>query len=151
MKVNIGFILAFAGILIISCNYPGIKIKRISLEGDWQLVQVQEITNGKVTNLFPDIYIGTQFKMWSEKHFMFVGKVKSDTTIIDFYGGGTYTLDGDRYEEDVFYNSNKEYEGHKVKMLLEFRNDTLIQTYPVDNNGIPEKSSYQIEKYIRLD
>ncbi len=38
-----------------------------------------------------------------------------------------------------------------MKMKLEIRNDTLIHTYPLDENDKVHKSNYFIEKYVRLD
>jgi hypothetical protein len=35
-------------------------------------------------------------------------------------------------------------------MLIEIKNDTLIQTYPVDDNGKMEKDWAWIEKYVRI-
>jgi hypothetical protein len=66
----------------------------------------------------------------------------------DNYGGGTYTLKGDRYEENVLY-AGKAIMNRKVKMIQEIKNDTLIQKWPADENWkLGEK--YSIEKYIRL-
>jgi len=82
---------------------------------------------------------------------MFVGRFQSDTTYTDNFGGGKYTLDGNKYEEEIIYNSNTGYVGAKVRMLLEQRNDTLIQTYPVNEIGEPNKNNHFVEKYVQLD
>jgi hypothetical protein len=66
----------------------------------------------------------------------------------DNYGGGTYTFQGDRYQENVLY-AGKMIMNRKNKMIQEIKNDTLIQKWPVDENWkLAEK--YSIEKYIRL-
>jgi len=66
----------------------------------------------------------------------------------DNYGGGTFTLEGDRYEENLLY-AGKSIFSRKIRMLMEVRNDTLIQKWPADENWkLAEK--YSIEKYIRL-
>lgn len=36
------------------------------------------------------------------------------------------------------------------KQILEIRNDTLMKTYPCDDNWEIVRSNYNIEKYIRL-
>ena len=100
---------------------------------------------------FPGDYSGSDMKMWSKDHFVFVGLFKNDTTTRNNYGGGTYKLKGNRYEEYILYHANKVAVGKNVKMILELKNDTLFQTYPVDENGkIDSVSYYYIEKYVRL-
>jgi hypothetical protein len=37
-----------------------------------------------------------------------------------------------------------------LKGLLELRNDTLIQTAPVDDNGKVIEKNYSVEKYVRV-
>jgi hypothetical protein len=39
---------------------------------------------------------------------------------------------------------------YDLKALLELRNDTLIQTSPVDDNGQINEKKYSIEKYVRV-
>jgi len=115
------------------------------------MVQMQRIDNGKVTNYFSANYSIDQIKMWSDNHFTFVGKYKVDTVITYRFGTGTYTLEGDRYEEDIMYHFDESYEGIKNKMLLEFKNDTLRHIFPVDDSGQPDQNRYYIELYVRLN
>ena len=119
-------------------------------QGAWQLVQSQAVTKDLQGNVIPVDYHPVFTKMWSESHFSFIGQWKRDTTIIDFYGGGTYKLEGNRYEEKILYHFNKNVVGQTFKMLLELKNDTFIQTYPVNENGQINKSDNYIEKYIIL-
>jgi hypothetical protein len=35
-------------------------------------------------------------------------------------------------------------------MIIEIKNDTLHQTWPVDDNGKIDSANYRIENYIRL-
>ena len=100
---------------------------------------------------FPGSTTGSDIKMWTENHFLTVGRFQMDTTFMDNGVGGTYTLDGNKYEETILYMPGQNGTGQKVKMLLELRNDTLIQTWPVDENGQIDKTNYSVEKYIRLD
>lgn len=133
-------------LIIVSCAKQESKFP----QGAWQLVQTQSVANGKAEVRFPIIWTGSQIKMWSEKHFMFVGRWNKDTLHGDMYGGGTYTLEGNQYEEYVLYHNFKAFEGQKVPMSLELRNDTLIQTFhPVDSTG-KQVENILVEKYIRL-
>jgi hypothetical protein len=125
--------------------------ERKSLQGTWQMVQMQRVDGTKVTNYFSERYKVSQIKMWSGNHFMFVGKYEVDTTLNYRYGVGTYTLNGNLYEEDILYHFSKSYEGHKNKIWLEIRNDTLFHAFPVDDTGKPTQTTHWIEKYVRLN
>jgi hypothetical protein len=118
--------------------------------GGWQLVQTESIENGKSVITYPGILVGDEYKMWSEKNFIFFGRWREDSVVTDHYGYGTYTLEGNNYEETVLYHFVKDYEGKKLKMTLEFRNDTLIQIYhPVDSTGKENENVSSVEKWIR--
>jgi len=121
-------------------------------QGAWKLVQSQGTTTDSSGNIISVNYHPVFTKMWSEKNFSFIGQWQQDTIIRDFYGGGTYKLEGTRYEETEIYHWSrpKTVLNEKLKMLLELRNDTLIQTYPVDDNGQIDKTNFYVEKYIQL-
>jgi hypothetical protein len=123
---------------------------RESFQGTWQMVQMQRDDRGKVTNYFSEHYTVNQIKMWSGNYFIFVGKYEVDTTTSYRYGVGTYTIDGNLYEEDILYHFDEAYEGQKNKIWLEVRNDTLLHIFPVDDTGQPSQTTHWIEKYIRL-
>jgi hypothetical protein len=74
-----------------------------------------------------------------------------DTATYDNYGGGTYKLDGTHCEESYLYFGEKSMVGTSQKLLLEIKNDTLIQTWPCDNNWQINKSNYNIQKLVRKD
>ena len=90
-------------------------------------------------------------KIWTKNHFIFVGLYNLDSTIINSYGGGTYKLEGNRYEENILYHTYPNFVGKKINMLLEVKNDTLTQTWPVNEDGEIDKHNYEIEKYIRAE
>jgi hypothetical protein len=126
----------------VSVKYP---------QGAWQLIRSESIDNGKTTITYPGILVGSEYKIWSEKNFMFVGRWTQDSVTIDNYGFGTYILNGKEYEETVHYHFMKEYQGQKIKMTLELRNDTLVQVYhPVDSAGKSIENISSVEKYVRL-
>jgi len=114
------------------------------------LVYYSTINGSKTTIEFPGKTKMDVIKIWSGNQFMSVGQTKIDTTVSDGYGSGTYTLDGNKYVENVKILFYKEWEGKKIKMLLELQNDTLIQTYPVDDKGKMDKEWAWIEKYVRI-
>jgi hypothetical protein len=145
MKKTI-FLCLIIALIIGGCTQQVSKLP----QGAWQLVQSQRVINDSIVKMFPVKYSGSDIKMWSEKNFLVVGRLKIDTTFIDNYVGGTYKLEGNRYEESILYHVNKKAIGQTVKMLLELKNDTLIQTYPVDDSGQLIKGGYYIEKYTRL-
>jgi hypothetical protein len=124
--------------------------KKSSIEGAWQLIRTQSVTNGKVETIDPGV--GSEFKTWSGKNFMFVGRWTENSKTTDNYGFGTYTLDGkNNYAETILYHFNKPYEGQTIKMKLEYRNDTVFQIYHrLDSAGNPDEKIYSVEKYIRL-
>jgi hypothetical protein len=125
--------------------------KKSPIEGIWKL------TYGKWYNWNPGDTLTYQFpgnmdifhiKIFSKRDFTFVGHYSLDTLTHDNYGGGTYTFQGDRYQENVLY-AGKMIMNRKNKMIQEIKNGTLIQKWPVDENWkLAEK--YSIEKYIRL-
>jgi hypothetical protein len=88
--------------------------------------------------------------MWDGNHFIFVGKYEIDTTTSYRFGVGTFTLNGNIYEENIKYHFEKFYENSKNKIWLEIRNDTLLHIYPVDDTGKPNPAKHWIEKYVRL-
>ena len=94
-------------------------------------------------------------KMWIKEHFVFAGTLKDtfskdSTTATGFFcGGGTYKLDGNKYEENYMYNNYVVQIGKKFKSLLEIRNDTLFIINSIDDNwNLPER--YTIEKYVKM-
>jgi hypothetical protein len=125
--------------------------KKSQIEGAWQLVVTQSVANGKVETTYPGVLVGSEFKTWSEKNFMFVGRWTENSTTTDNYGFGTYTLEGNNYEETILYHFNRPYEGQTIKMKLDLRNDTIFQVYHrLDTAGKPDEKVYSVEKYIRL-
>ncbi len=124
--------------------------KNDPLLGAWKMIQMQQVEGKKITNYFSDRYNVSQTKMWSEGHFIFVGKYEVDTTVTYRYGTGTYTLNGNIYEETIKYHFVESYEGQKNKIWLEIRNDTLLHIFPINDLGQPNQTRHWIEKYVRL-
>ena len=137
------FLSLIISLIIGSCAKEEVKSP---LEGAWQIIYVKVAS---MDQTFPAQISGSQIKMWSEEHYAFTGQFKVDTLVQDNYGWGTYTLDGNKYEEYVTLHASKSSIGNTVRMLLEIRNDTLTYSYPTDENwNLPEK--YNTEKYVRI-
>ncbi len=144
----------FLGLIIMliigSCaqeEKPPVTEEKSPLEGAWKLVY--GYWHGQDL-IFPDQVEGGGTKLWTEGHFAFLGRFELDTLITDSYGGGPYKFEGNRCEAIRQYHFNKSIVGTTARWLIEFRNDTLIQKWPADENWmLPEQ--YSIEKYIRLE
>ncbi len=119
-------------------------------EGAWRLDREYQVSGDQVSTVFPGVNSGSEIKVWSGRTFVFIGRFEHDSTYTDNYGGGTYTLEGNRYEETVEYHSAPEYLGQKVQLWLEVSNDTLTQKWPVDENGAVDKNGYHMEKWVRI-
>lgn len=130
-----------------ACTKHGIR----NPQGTWQMVQMQMVEGKKVTNYFSENYSVSQIKMWDGNHFIFVGKYEVDTITTYRFGVGTFTLNGNLYEEDIKYHFDKAYEGTKNLIWLEIRNDTLLHIFPIDRTGQANISRHWVEKYVRLD
>lgn len=119
--------------------------ERSPIEGAWMWVSADYSLDNVASPAQDD---GDITKFWTGGHFSFIGQLKSGSTIEDRYGWGTYELDGNRYTEHVKFHYDPVYQGASVRMILEIRNDTLIQKWPVDENWVlPE--TFNSEKYIR--
>lgn len=124
--------------------------KSSEIEGAWKVVSWQNISMDTIKWELGKDYTGSEMKIWSKDHFVFAGRYKQDTTYIDNGGGGSYKINDTHYEETYLYFPDQKIVGTSQKLLLEIKNDTLIQTWPVDDNWQVIKSNYNIQKLIRL-
>lgn len=146
MKTRLIFLCPMILLIINSCTQQ----KSNSLQGAWELVSWKHHSGDTIDSQFPGNYTGSDIVILSENHILSVGRFKKDTTFIDNYVGAKYTLEGNHFEETLLYFPKTEMVGNVVKQILELRNDTLIKTYPADDNWEIVKSNYYVEKYIRL-
>ena len=137
------FLFLIIEMIIGSCTQE----KQSPIEGAWQLVYAK---NRSKEESFPAQFPGEQVKMFVNGHITWVGQFKlpRDTSFIYDYGLGTYTIDGDKFTENCTIHRQKSAVGSK-KMIMEIRNDTLIQMYPTDENFKLEEK-HHIMKYVRL-
>ena len=98
---------------------------------------------------FPDQVQGSQIKIWLKEYFLIVGHREYASTVFENFGGGTYKPDGNKYEENLSYFQVNPVAGQKARLLLEIRNDKLIQKQPAYENWQLAKEQ-RTEKYFRL-
>jgi hypothetical protein len=126
------------------------QTKEINLQGAWKLAVNQEIDNGKIVPHFPGRESIEQVKIWSGNQVMFVGRTKTNTKTNEDYGLGTFKIKGDKYEEYFTIFSYKDSERKTLKMKMEMKNDTLVQTYLLNEKLESDSNTTHIEKYIRI-
>lgn len=131
----------------IFCGYSQTK----SMQGAWKVVSLEHRSGDSLLYKLDNVNIGNELKIWSKKYFNFVGRYKTDTTFYDNFGSGTYTLNGNHYEENLIDNSDRNFAGKKIRILLERKNDTIIQIWPADANWNIIKKNYYIQKLVKAD
>lgn len=137
---------AFCLLVLAGCKQAPVN----PVAGAWNLIYAKTVSNDTVTDSYPGMHQGSQVKMWCNNYWMFIGVNKSDTTVIDKFGGGSYTLDGVVYKETIVYHYMKSYVGQTLGMRIVVENDTLMQVWPADDQGNVDKSNYFSEKYVRI-
>jgi hypothetical protein len=142
---------AFLCVIIMLIFGSCAREKQSPLEGIWKLTSGNWYNwrlGDTLTYRFPgniDIY---HIKIFSNENITYIGHYSLDSLTHDNYGGGKFTLEEERYEENLLY-AGKAIFSRKIKMLVEINNDTIIQKWPVDDNWkLADK--YNVEKYVRL-
>ncbi|MGD0756589.1 MAG: hypothetical protein ABR927_16185 [Bacteroidales bacterium] len=122
--------------------------KKSPLEGTWRCVSMgsQKLTD----NSFQAMIKNGTIKTFSKEYFTFIGHFDQDTISPDVYGAGTYTLNGNRYEETIMYHNIKPLIGGKFKAVDEIRNDTLFHSYNNNADSWELGGNFFTEKYVRL-
>ena len=139
------FLSLIASLVVLGCNQKPAN----SPQGAWKLISTEAIIDDESHIEFPLTYSGFQYKIWTDKNWMFFSRWHQDTLSGEDYGGGDYTIDGNQYMEHIVYHSMQDYEGLSVDMTLEIRNDTLIQMYnPVDSLGQTIENQISVETYV---
>jgi len=137
---------AFCLLVLAGCKQAPVN----PVAGAWNLIYAKTVSNDTVIDSYPEMHQGSQVKMWCNNYWMFIGVNKNDTTVIDKFGGGSYTLDGVVYKETIAYHYTKSYVGQTLGMRIVVENDTLMQVWPADDQGNVDKSNYFSEKYVRI-
>lgn len=121
------------------------------IEGVWEVVYFKFVENEPLIWEYPGNIILKQKKIWTSEHFMYTGIFRNDTISMDNFGNGTYQLDGNHYQENIINLKKEGADTFKVKLLLEIKNDTLIQKWPANDNWEIDPVKHNIEKYIRVE
>ncbi|HXD79742.1 MAG TPA: hypothetical protein VN616_18125 [Puia sp.] len=150
MKYSLTALAAFVIVTVAfeSCDSsqaaPGPK-----MNGTWRLVSGMTITK-KDTVRYPSDF--SMIKVINDTHFAFLrhdlNPPRDSANHFDG-GGGTYTLKGDQYTENLDYYSDPKWEGKPFTFTVTFKNDTLTQT-GVEKNEAAGVDHVIVEKYVRV-
>ena len=150
MKCNLLTLIAL-NVIFLSCTgtrkEAGVAVP---LQGTWTLISGTTDEKGKITTTY---YTKDQrmIKIINDTHFAFLKHaLKPDSAGKNNFdaGGGTYTLSGDEYKENLEYYNDRNWEGKSFSFKVKIQNDTLIQTgvEKVEGAGIDRIIT---EKYLR--
>jgi len=140
----------FIFLVVTSALLTGCDQKKL-MNGAWKVVSFENISGDKVKLKLNGNMTGNELKIWSSNHFIYVGRYKMDTTNFDNYGSGSYTLEGNHYVENKIITGNTKTQIAPIRILLETKNDTLIQTWPADDKWMIDPHNYFIQKLVRAD
>ena len=139
--------------LLYSCNSKKDikKEDKLDLIGTWKLVSATVIQE-KDTSV-TDFTTGQEMiKIINETHFAFLrhdlnhGK---DSTAIYAAGGGSYTVNGNIYTENLEYFNNRDWEGHSFDLEYRIEGDTLYTT-AIEKIEKLTVNHLNIEKFVRI-
>lgn len=143
---------SLAILLLPSCqSNQETKKEAISLQGTWLLLSGTLIEKGD-TAITDYTKNQKMIKIINEDHFSFLRHDLSngkDSSAIFVAGGGTYTLAGDKYTENLEFCSAREWENNTFDFTIEIKNDTLVQQ-GIEKVAAANVDRINIEKYIRL-
>ena len=131
-------------VLLSFCNCS--KNNSKSIVGTWRMFYAESIENDSV--IIKNLDSTSFIKIINDNHFAFFNQTLGNQEV--FYGGGgSYTLEGDKYTEVLNYTSVKSLRNHSFPFTVKIKGDTLIQS------GIEfvKKANLNrkiIEKYIRV-
>ena len=105
---------------------------KVTLQGTYKLLGSETVKGADTTRLTVDPDKTEMLKMFNGSHFSFfnhdknLGKDSLNTVFVS--GAGTYSLDGDKYTENLDFCNYREWEGRQFHFTLEIKGDTLIQS-----------------------
>jgi hypothetical protein len=102
--------------------------KKNAIEGTWRVVAGTMKTADTTISYSQANLFG--MKMIVDNQWAIFGQPLGDGDTLAYYGGGTYTLEGNIYTESIKYNIVKSRVGRTIPFEVEVRNDTLIQKGP---------------------
>jgi len=117
----------------------GCASKKNPIEGTWRIVAGTMKTADTTINYSHSDLFG--MKMIVDGQWAIFGQHLGDGDTLAYYGGGTYTLQGNIYTESIKYNILKSRIGKVVPFEVEVMNDTLVQ------KGPPRTPQYEGSKW----
>lgn len=142
----------FVPVLLVACTVQP-PVSENKLKGSWKLLSSVYIK--KDTVIHNDLPGTSMIKILNDTHFAFLQHTddKTDSTGTFGGGGGTYTLNGDHYTENLVYCSARAYEGNAFEFTISFHGDTLVQegVEKLKEIGAGEEDLHLVEKYIRIN
>ena len=137
-------------VFLLSCTTIA-QEKKNPIEGTWEMVS-SKWSDPDTTNLWPVTDYDRQIKKISRTHFVWISQDTSREGVYGF-GGGKYTLDGDKYTEhiEIFYDPT--WIGKSLTFTMKVEGDTLIQsgTVPLKKLGLADYDAETYEVYKRID
>ncbi len=143
--------LAILVVGLAACQPKPVEETGIPLTGTWKLLTGTLIEKGDtvVTDYTTD---RSFIKIINDTHFAFLQhdlNKGQDSTAVFVAGGGTYTLAGRQYTENLEYCSARNWEGNDFSFTVSVSADTLVQSgvEKIESEGIDRLN---IEKYVRV-
>ncbi len=126
----------------------------LPIEGTWQFLSGTTIKHNTNDTLIYDFTINQiGIKIINASHFSFLrhdlDKGEGKPSFFEA-GGGSYSLEGDTYVENLEYCSARKWEGIRVEFTAAVQNDTLILTGIERNDSIGINQTIT-EKYLRVE
>lgn len=148
---NILFLLLFTSLLS-ACSHVNNSATKTEhkefneLIGSWKLVYNEIRVNDTVE--VKDLSNSNFIKIINNSHFAFFNQVEGKAE--GFYGGGgSYTLEGDKYIEHLDYISQVNFRNHVFPFTIEIKGDSLIQ-YGLEEVKEANIKRFIVEKYLRV-
>jgi len=138
-------------VFLLNCTTSA-QEKKNPIEGTWELVS-GKWSNPDTTYLFSVTDSGRQIKMISRTHHVWI---RQDTSQQDgdAFGGGKYTLEGEKYTEHIeFWTNQIDLIGKSITFTMKVEGDKLIQSgiFPWKEFELGEYDVDLYEVYKRID
>ncbi|KXX66849.1 lipocalin-like domain-containing protein [Flammeovirga sp. SJP92] len=122
-----------------------------NIQGTWELISATTIKEDTVMK--QDLSERRMIKIINRDHFAFLNHDKhkgTEDSLAHFVaGGGTYSLNGNQYKEQLEYCNFREWEGNNFIFKVTLLKDTLIQEGKEEIKEL-NVSHKIIEKYVRV-
>ncbi len=137
-------------VFLLGCTTSTVEEKN-PIEGTWEMIS-GKLSDPDTTYLFPVTDYDRHIMMNSRTHTLWIRQDTSRQVAVGF-GGGKYTLEGDKYTELIETFFNPKCIGKWFTSTMEVKGDTLIQSgiWPAKQYGIGEHDMELYEVFKRID